>query len=344
MSMPKIRHQALLFLLVGITVCVWSLGFSPVQAQAKTSSAIVTLPWDNPAKKPLPPSFVLPRQNRWGCLACHANQTLSKFRGGREVSLFIDPEIIGNSMHKKIACIDCHTNFSYEEHPATSPKDFRKVAGLACMKCHPFQAYQYKNSVHGDLALQNKFGRLAGKKAEPALCSSCHGFHDIQSPRFEPYRSKFRASAKRVCGKCHTDRYASYSDYYHGQAYKNRAKDAPTCWDCHGNHRIVKKDEPASKVTETNLPRTCGTCHDSPGRTLTSYAPMIHNRQTALDNNFIYRLLSIVIQRKAGVTEPERRTPAERTEIVIESKEEGLIARIVDFFFPRSLRPRQEPE
>jgi len=339
--MKETRHKIATYI-VTAAVLASALLLLPALAQAKGNDSIITLPWDNPAKKPVPPSFILPRQNRWGCLACHSNKSLSKFRGGRQVSLFIDPDVIGNSMHKNIACIDCHTNFSYEEHPAKSPSNFRKIAGLACMKCHPYQAYLYKNSVHGDLALQNKLGKLAGQAAEPALCSSCHGFHDIQSPRFEPYKSKFRAAGKAVCGKCHTDRYATYSDYYHGKAYKNKAKDAPACWDCHSNHRVIKKKAGVlTPISDSQLPRTCGKCHDNPTANLTSYAPMIHNRAAEMAKNPIYSLLSIFIKREEVAAEPKGPKPVERTEIVSEPREEGFISRLVGFFFPKSLRPRQ---
>ena len=303
--------------------------------------SIITLPWENAAQKPVPPSFVLPRQSRWGCLACHSNEKLSVIKEGEEESLFIDPEVLGNSIHKKIACVDCHTNFTYEEHPAKNPEDYRRVAGLACMKCHPFQKYLYENSVHGELALENKKGKLDGKEVEPALCSSCHGSHDIQSPRFQPYSSEFRLASKRVCGQCHTDRYASYGDYYHGQAHKSKAKDAPACWDCHGNHRIVRgKDKRSAIGSPANLRMTCGKCHEDPGGSLLTYAPLIHGRQEALDNNPIFRLLgSIIPDRRPAEPEPETKEPVVRAEAVTETPEEGLLDKIIEFFFPQSLRP-----
>lgn len=339
--MKETRRRIAIYVLTA-AVSVSAFLALPALAQAAGNENIITLPWENPAKKPVPPAFVLPKQNRWGCLACHSNKHLSKFRGGRQVSLYVDPEIIGKSMHKNIACIDCHTNFSYEEHPAKNPSDWRKVAGLACMKCHPYQASQYKNSIHGDLALQNKLGKIDGKDAKPALCSSCHGSHDIQSPRFEPYKSKYRASAKKVCGQCHPDRYASYSDHYHGQAYKNKAKDAPTCWDCHSNHKIVKKESGVlTPVSESQLPDTCGKCHNNPTASMTSYAPLIHNRAAEMAKNPIFKLLSIFIKREEVAVEPKVRKPVASPEIVTEEEEVGFIARIVDFFFPETLRSRQ---
>ena len=337
--MKETRQRIAIYILAAAAFASAFLAW-PALAQAASNINIITLPWDDPAKKPIQPAFILPRQNRWGCLACHSNQSLSKFRDGRQVSLFIDPNIIGNSMHKNIACIDCHTNFSYEEHPAKSPTDFRKVAGLACMKCHPYQAYLYKNSVHGNLALQNKLGKIAGKSAQPALCSSCHGFHDIQSPRFDPYKSKFRAAGGRqVCGKCHTDRYASYRDYYHGKAYKNGANDAPVCWDCHSNHRVLKAKDPDSAVNSDNLTKTCGKCHIEPTPIFTSYAGLIHGRATIVGNNPIVRLVRAIFPGSKG-KEP-RADNAVKPVSTSSQESESLITRIIRFFFPSSLRPEK---
>jgi len=37
---------------------------------------------------------------------------------------------------------------------------------------------------------------------------------------------------------------------------------APSCVDCHGNHDIERKNDPASPVFRANVPATCGKCHD----------------------------------------------------------------------------------
>lgn len=317
-----------------------AIGFvGPASAQPDQKTNIITLPWSDPAKKPIPPPFILPKQSRWGCLSCHSNPRLSKLENGKEVSLFIDPNIIGNSMHAQIACLDCHTNFSYDTHPASTPQDFRKVAGLACMKCHPYQADQYRNSVHGKLALQNKMGSLNGREVAPPTCFDCHGNHNIQSPRFEPFRSKFRASVRsgKVCAKCHQDRYLSWNDYYHGRAYKNGAKDAPVCWDCHSNHSILPAKNPDSTVNSENLPKTCGKCHDHPTSVFTSYAGLIHGRAKIVGENPIVRLVRAIFPGSKGAN-----TAAKKVSTSTGGQEsESLITRIIRFFFPSSLRPEK---
>jgi hypothetical protein len=352
-NMAKSISRATVLLIIATAVfAIMSIHATQARADIGTEKivdpqTIIDLPWDNEEMKPVPPPFIMTAQNRWGCLACHSNKRLSRIRDGREESLFIDPNVIGSSMHKQIACINCHTNFSYVEHPATNPEDYRKVAGLACMKCHPYQKALYEQSIHGRLAAAGEKGELAGKETDPALCCDCHGSHNIQSPRFEPNRSKFRASAKETCGKCHTDRYASYGDYYHGQAYKNKADDAPVCWDCHDNHKIIKHESDGRKTfspvgSPGNLNHTCGKCHDHPERDLITYAPMIHGRQAVLDNNFVFNLLSILVPRREEAAAPEPAKgiePLGATKITKQEENKSLFSALIDVFFPPSLRP-----
>ncbi len=304
---------------------------------------IITLPWDDKAKQPIPPSFVLPKQSRWGCLSCHSSTKLSKFRGGREVSLFIDEKIIGNSVHKKIACLDCHEDFSYDLHPAGTPEGYSKVAGLACRKCHPYQARVYEKSIHGQLALENVSGRINGKDVDPPTCFDCHGNHDIQSTRFEPYRTEFRDSVKdgEVCAKCHADRLKSWNDYYHGRAYKNSAKDAPICWDCHDNHEILPFSDPGSTINEENLPKTCGKCHDRPSKAFTSYSSLIHGRGKIVENNFVVKLISSIIPFGKDKA-PDSSEKEVKTEVRRGDDSKGFLTRIINFFFPPSLRPNSK--
>ena len=350
-KISNVKRLALLMALAIFLVALVVVFPAVVFAQQPRNLSIITMPWPEKdlAKRPVPPPFILPRQSRWGCLSCHSSKKLTKFENGKEVSRYINPNIIGNSMHKKIACLDCHTNFSYETHPASSPKDFRKVAGLACMRCHPYQAYLYKKSIHGQLALQNKLGTLNGKKVAPPTCRDCHGFHNIQSPRFEPYRSKFinRLRQGKLCAKCHKDRYNSWNDYYHGLGFKNGAKDAPTCWDCHNNHEILPVSDPNSTVNSDNLPKTCGRCHDRPTKVFTGYAPMIHGRQKLLSENLVGRIISIFVpsirQAQPGVKLAKKRTakPSAKKVKILKPKKVGFLSRIYRFFFPASLRQRK---
>jgi cytochrome b subunit of formate dehydrogenase len=73
-----------------------------------------------------------------------------------------------------------------------------------------------------------------------------------------------RAHVADRCGTCHTSELAAYRDSVHGEAAARAVRDAPVCTDCHGEHAIFARSEPASPVFAANIPReTCGRCHDS---------------------------------------------------------------------------------
>ena len=61
--------------------------------------------------------------------------------------------------------------------------------------------------------------------------------------------------------------------------------DAPVCSDCHGGHRVLKRDNPKSTVFAGAVPETCGRCHSDvrlmkrfglPADRLTSFNSSFH--------------------------------------------------------------------
>jgi formate dehydrogenase gamma subunit len=135
-------------------------------------------------------------------------------------------------------CGQCHSN------PALAAKYLFAVA-------KPVEAYE--SSVHGR-AIQ------AGK-TNAAVCNDCHGVHDIlagNDPRSPIY--KFRVAS--TCGKCHTQVFAQFKESIHGRAVAAGVDSAPTCTDCHGEHRILAPNDPSSPVYVANISRvTCSHCH-----------------------------------------------------------------------------------
>lgn len=289
-------------------------------------------------KKPVKPSAILPKHVRWGCLVCHADSKLAKIDNNKERSIFIDEAIIGNSMHKNIACIDCHTNFSYTGHPPEVPSDFRKVAGLACKKCHPYQYELYSESKHGKLV-------ESGSKKNAAKCSDCHGSHNIQRIGDEEANTIFRKQYQNMCSKCHEDRERSYNDHYHGAAYKTGAPDAPKCWDCHSNHKILGKDDSQSTVNKSNLPETCNRCHTGASESFVNYAKLIHGRKEALNKNFIAAIFYRFFPSKEQPVKKAEDTDGARDETVSQAKapvEDSLLTKLIRIFYPESLRPLKQ--
>ena len=252
-------------------------------------------------KRPVPGReltvFAIGKEGHSGCQTCHGDLNLVKLKDGKRVSFFIDLSVLQSSAHKESDCLSCHVGFGYEPERA-HPQDWKKTAGLACKNCHLAEYDLYRQSIHGRLA-------LSGDPKGGATCGDCHGAHAIPSTKTEEGLLTLRSSAKEMCGKCHADTYESYNDYYHGRAYKAGATDAPTCWDCHGAHKVNPASETASSVSsakltetsKTNLAKTCERCHPDSSNTFAEYGKLIHGSTKVRKQNiamyYIYKVVDI---------------------------------------------------
>lgn len=243
------------------------------------------------AQAPSSVQFPMGRPGYSGCLVCHGDKNLSKIEGDQKRSLYVDPAIIEKSVHKDLACSDCHVGFTNEPHQGAY-KDYLRVASIACISCkdHQKQKDIYGKSAHGQKVL------VGDEKA--ATCGDCHGSHDIKSfKKDKAYKADFRMEAKTVCGQsgCHLKWWNSYNDYYHGRAYKDGARDAPPCWDCHGVHKELPAKEPAATVSSQNLPKTCGQCHQGASAYFVKYAPLVHGESMIRTDNPVMRIIISIL-------------------------------------------------
>ncbi len=244
--------------------------------------------------------FAIGEQGRSGCLTCHGDKNLVKLKKGERISYYVNLSILRSSVHKDLDCLHCHVGFGYEPE-AEHPQDWKKTAGLACKNCHVAEYDPYRQSIHGRLS-------LAGDPKGGASCADCHGSHAMQSQKTQEGLLAIRASSETMCGtsECHANAYESYNDYYHGRAYKAGAADAPTCWDCHGTHKVhpPKDDSSAvssAKLTEnskTNLAKTCQKCHPDSSNTFAEYGKLIHGSTKVRKQNiamyYIYKVVDLV--------------------------------------------------
>lgn len=243
--------------------------------------------------------FAIGAQGRSGCVTCHGDKNLVKMKDGKKVSFYVDLSVLQSSVHKELDCLTCHVGFGYE--PETGhPQDWKQTAGLSCKNCHLAEYDPYRQSIHGRLA-------LSGDPKGGATCADCHGSHSIKSEKSEEGLAEIRASSEEMCGKseCHAKFYESYNDYYHGRAYKAGANDAPTCWDCHGTHRVLPANDDDSAVSsaqiiassKTNLAKTCEKCHPGSSNSFAEYGKLIHGSTEVRKQNiamyYIYKVLDI---------------------------------------------------
>ncbi|HOX58645.1 MAG TPA: cytochrome b/b6 domain-containing protein [Candidatus Paceibacterota bacterium] len=181
------------------------------------------------------------------CLECHGDKTLTKTNAaGREVSLFVDAARIAASVHKTNTCASCHADITSKH-----PDDEVPAQPANCKRCHEQQSESYGASVHG-LA-------LAKGQTSSATCSDCHDGHSILPPTSIESPLHFSRLAE-TCGGCHDQEARDVEESVHGKAVAAGHREAPTCTDCHSEHKIkALKDDSSLKVTV----EVCSQCHAS---------------------------------------------------------------------------------
>jgi len=181
------------------------------------------------------------------CLDCHADKTLTKTNAaGKEVSLFVDVARLAASVHKTNACASCHADLT-----AKHPDDNVPAQPANCKQCHETQSESYGASVHG-LA-------LAKGRKDAATCSDCHDGHSILPPA-SPASPLYFSRLAETCGGCHDQEAKDVEASVHGQAVAAGHREAPTCTDCHSEHKIqaLKSSSPLEIDVEI-----CSRCHAS---------------------------------------------------------------------------------
>ena len=127
-----------------------------------------------------------------------------------------------------------------------------------CFTCHDDKTLIKTNAAGKAVSLfvdEKEFGNSIHAKNR---CDSCHS--DItEVPHPDNY------AAKPVsCATCHRVETEIYLASDHGQAIHKGVQEAASCKDCHGNnHYLLNYRNPASPVYRTNLPGTCGRCHNN---------------------------------------------------------------------------------
>jgi len=181
------------------------------------------------------------------CLECHADKSLVKTNAlGRAVSLYVDAARLFWSVHSTNSCVSCHDDITSQH-----PDDGVLGKPVECGVCHELQTTSYNASVHG-LALK-------ASRAKSPRCKDCHGYHEVLPGTSRSSRLHFSQQAE-TCGGCHAQAERDWSLSVHGTALAIGVRDAPTCTDCHSEHKIEALSVGASrKISE----RVCGRCHGS---------------------------------------------------------------------------------
>jgi predicted CXXCH cytochrome family protein len=175
-----------------------------------------------------------------------------------------------------IGCVSCHggdpdaTTVAGAHRGNFRGIPSRRATPALCASCHadvarmrpynlPSDQYAlYQTSQHGIL--------LAKGDPNVAVCTDCHGVHEIRSPE-DPQSLVFARNIPATCGRCHGNaallkKYGrrdnpllDYTAGVHGQGFLKDGNDAaPECTRCHGSHG-------AAPPGVGDVDKVCGQCH-----------------------------------------------------------------------------------
>ncbi len=169
---------------------------------------------------------------------------------------------------KEVArCWDCHGkhNILPQNHPESTVNKVN--IPRTCSVCHENMAVVIKYHIHREAPYQeyrqSVHGRALfslGATTFAAVCTDCHGVHNIQGVG-EPH---LMAKLPTTCGRCHEQIYEKYKESIHGKMALKGDPSSPLCVDCHGEHKIIPPREAGSSTYFQNIPATCATCHARP--------------------------------------------------------------------------------
>lgn len=212
-------------------------------------------------------------QTKNSCLDCHSNLP---------EPLGVSADAFAQNIHAQrgLGCVACHGGDASQDEPEkamsraagwTGKIDRHRIPEL-CASCHSDaermkkynpglrvdQFQQYKTSVHGV--------RWAKGDAKVAVCTDCHGVHDLRAPS-DPRSKVHPTNIATTCAHCHadvtymkpygikSDQFAKYQQSVHCKAMVVRGDlSAPTCTTCHGNHG-------AAPPGIADVASVCSNCH-----------------------------------------------------------------------------------
>lgn len=164
-------------------------------------------------------------------------------------------------------CWDCHGRHNIK--PVADPESTvnRRNIPLTCSRCHEDMHVVVKYNIHAESPYQEYRKSVHGRGLYEkglldfaAVCTDCHGVHNIQGVGTAHLPAKDPAT----CGKCHRLVLEEYSRSIHGREALKGNADVPLCVDCHGEHTVAAVSSPQAPTSKAHVPDTCSVCHARP--------------------------------------------------------------------------------
>jgi hypothetical protein len=164
-------------------------------------------------------------------------------------------------------CWDCHGRHNVK--PLNDPESMvnRRNIPLTCSRCHEDMHVVVKYNIHAESPYQEYRQSVHGRGIYDkglldfaAVCTDCHGVHNIQGVGTAHLPAKDPAT----CGKCHRLVLEKYDRSIHGREALKGNPDVPLCVDCHGEHTVAAAASPQAPTSKAHVPDTCSVCHARP--------------------------------------------------------------------------------
>lgn len=126
-----------------------------------------------------------------------------------------------------------------------------------CLECHGEKDLEAETERGKKMKLFVAADALKGAPHEDLSCTDCHG----GAKSFEDAPHNDGKPLTLTCVKCHNEVNHEYQRSVHGRLQREGDREAATCADCHGSHRILPPSDRRSSVNKFNLSKTCAACH-----------------------------------------------------------------------------------
>lgn len=146
-------------------------------------------------------------------------------------------------------CVDCH-----EPHKVRRVFYNENFPDESCMFCHrKDDIYKIEDGKKINLTMDKS--HIEQSAHSDQTCIKCHT--DVSNTKSPVCKN----SGKVDCSICHSEEVENYKMSKHGQLTARDKEVAPGCTDCHGEHKILAKDNPEAPIFTLNIPNLCGKCH-----------------------------------------------------------------------------------
>ena len=171
------------------------------------------------------------------CMMCHEDSELESSAGH---IVYTDSGILDQSVHKSVACYECHAQegADFEDFP-----HFDQYRPVNCKSCHTREAAVWMEYFY-------KMLEKAGSKDIPD-CKECHGDHNAQK----------QMGMKIVCERCHEGVAEEYRESYHFKKYQEDTRHYPICTTCHDPHFKSKREVMSEIEYKQEIVDICSGCH-----------------------------------------------------------------------------------